>query len=59
MSPLAPSQKFRNELLSVIIRWTEESDISDELMEEVFLDVHERYFGTDIDFASDFSLDDD
>ena len=59
MMSLAPSQKFRNELLAVIIRWTEESDISEELMEEVFLEVHERYFGTDLDFTADFDPDDD
>ena len=57
--PAAPSEKFRNELLGVIIRWTEESDISEELMEEVFLEVHERYFGTDVHFEPDFDLDDD
>ena len=56
---LAPSEKFRNELLGVIIRWTEESDMSEELMEEIFLEVHERYYGTDLAFEADFDLDDD
>jgi len=39
--------------MSVFIRWTEESDMGEETMEEIANEAYEQYFGTSIGFQAD------
>ena len=55
----APAQQFANELLSVFMRWYEESDLDDDDMAEVALSVIDQFCGSGVEFDSDIPLDDD
>ena len=58
-NPEAPAQQFANELLSVFMRWYEESDLDDDDMAEAALSVIDQFCGSGVEFDSDIPLDDD
>tara|TARA_Y100001963_G_scaffold146993_1_gene222690 strand:+ start:513 stop:692 length:180 start_codon:yes stop_codon:yes gene_type:complete len=53
----APLAKFQNELLSVFMRWYEESDLDESDMEEAAHQVIDQFCGTSLDFEADFDPD--
>ena len=55
----APIDKFKKEMLSVFIRWWEESDLDDEDMTVATIEVCEGFCEESIEFESDINLDDD
>ena len=57
--PEGPAEQFANELMSVFIRWYEESDLDDDDMAEAALQVIDQFCGKSLDFESDMSFDDD
>ena len=46
-------EKFSNEIASVLIRWTEESDLKEHEMEQIAYARIERFFTSDVDFNPD------
>lgn len=48
-----PAQKFRREISAVLIRWTEESDLSEEQMEHLAYYEVERFYSNSVDFETD------
>ena len=57
--PEGPAEQFANELMSVFMRWYEESDLDDDDMAEAALQVIDQFCGSNLDFESDINLDDD
>ena len=56
---MSPARKqFFNEVLSVFIRWYEESDLDDESMAETASYAVDRFFDIDIAFDADFDPED-
>ena len=51
-----PHLKFQDELLTVFIRWFEESDLDEVDMEEAALAVIDNFCGKTLDFDSDFDF---
>ena len=58
MKDIGPAEKFQNELLSVFMRWWEESDLDELEMSRVAIDVVERFCDTGVGFDSDIDLSD-
>jgi hypothetical protein len=54
-----PAQQFANELMSVFMRWYEESDLDDEDMEDTANFVIHQFCGKNLDFKADFNLNDE
>jgi hypothetical protein len=52
-------KQFFNEILSVFIRWYEESDLDDEEMAQAASYAVDRFFDLEVAFEADFDLDDD
>ena len=58
-NPEGPAEQFANELMSVFMRWYEESDLDDDDMAEAALAVIDQFCGSGVEFDSDINLDDD
>jgi len=57
LNSLTPVQRqYLNEVMSVFMRWYEESDMEDEEMADVASYAVDRFFGMDVDFSADFDL---
>ena len=48
-----PAQQFMTEITSVIIRWSEESDIDDHEMEQLAYVAVEEYYSSNMEFQPD------
>jgi len=57
LNSLTPVQRqYLNEVMSVFMRWYEESDMDDEEMADVASYAVDRFFGMDVDFSADFGF---
>jgi hypothetical protein len=54
-----PAQQFANELMSVFMRWYEESDLDDDDMANAANFVIHEFCGKNLEFEADFNLNDD
>ena len=54
-----PAQQFANELMSVFMRWYEESDLDDDDMANAANFVIHEFSGKNLEFKPDFDLEDD
>ena len=54
-----PAQQFANELMSVFMRWYEESDLDDDDMANTANFVIHEFCSKNMEFTPDFNLDDD
>ena len=53
------AEQIANELMSIFIRWYEESDLDDDEMAEAAGQVIDQFCGTGVDFESEIPFDDD
>tara|TARA_B100001094_G_scaffold330316_1_gene395234 strand:+ start:412 stop:609 length:198 start_codon:yes stop_codon:yes gene_type:complete len=53
------AHQFANELMSVFIRWYEESDLDDEEMAVAAGQVIDQFCGTEVDFDSEIPFDEE
>ena len=58
-NPEGPAEQFANELMSVFIRWYEESDLDDDEMAATAGQVIDQFCGTGVDFESEIPFDDE
>jgi hypothetical protein len=56
---LAPLDKFKNEVYSVLLRWWEESDLDEIDMGKAMLELVEKFCETTVEFECDFDLDEE
>ena len=56
---IAPVDKFKNEIYSVLLRWWEESDLDELDMGQAMLDLVDEFCETSVEFEADFNLDED
>ena len=54
----SPEDQFEHELSNVFIRWFEESDLDEDTMAEVAIEVIERFCDTTVEFECDIDLSD-